>query len=178
MRAVIMSLCNPALSAVSFRRLCKTSHNHKSDIGCLLWVFIHFLCWKELMLLAWLLAVHWQSHDTFVVSALLFLSANRRCKRLNVNPQKHPKRTAAIEAVSSCWYKNTAAAWKVLVFLVHSPPPPWCMGLLIRGLIGANPPTVKFVTSLGWKRQTEISLKTFHFKFIQTQNGIWHSESS
>lgn len=25
------------------------------------------------------------------------------------------------------------------------------MGLLIRGLIGANPPTVKLVTSLGWK---------------------------
>lgn len=62
------------------------------------------------MLLAWLLAVHRQSHDTFVVSALLFLSANRRYKRLNVNPQKHPKRRAAIEAVSSCWYKNTAAA--------------------------------------------------------------------
>lgn len=33
----------------------------------------------------------------------------------------------------------------------HSPPPPWCMGLLMRGLIGANPPTVKLVTSLGWK---------------------------
>lgn len=29
------------------------------------------------------------------------------------------------------------------------PPPPWCMGLLMRGLIGANPPTVKLVTSLG-----------------------------
>ena len=29
------------------------------------------------------------------------------------------------------------------------PPPPWCMGLLIRGLMGAKPPTVKLVTSLG-----------------------------
>lgn len=26
------------------------------------------------------------------------------------------------------------------------------MGLLMRGLIGANPPTVKLVTSLGWRR--------------------------
>lgn len=37
----------------------------------------------------------------------------------------------------------------------HPPPPPWCIGLLMRGLIGANPPTVKLVTSLGWNSKTQ-----------------------
>lgn len=40
------------------------------------------------------------------------------------------------------------------------PPPPGCIGLLIRGLMGAKPPTVKLVTSLGCniKIKTVISL--------------------
>lgn len=35
----------------------------------------------------------------------------------------------------------------------HLPPPPGCIGLLMRGLIGAKPPTVKLVTSLGFENK-------------------------
>lgn len=38
----------------------------------------------------------------------------------------------------------------------HSPAPLGCIGLLIRGLMGAKPPTVKFVTSRGCKREKTV----------------------
>lgn len=47
------------------------------------------------------------------------------------------------------------------------PPPPWCMGLLIRGLIGANPPTVKLVTSLGWMMTRDEKL----YNILSTTHG-------
>lgn len=63
-------LCNWALN-VSFWKLKKTIHNDESDIACLLWLFIYFPCWNQLLLLlhgAWLLTVHWQSHDALAES--------------------------------------------------------------------------------------------------------------
>ncbi len=41
-------------------------------------------------------------------------------------------------------YKTLWVMWNRL------PPPPGCIGLLMRGLMGAKPPTVKLVTSLGF----------------------------
>lgn len=47
-----------------------------------------------------------------------------------------------------------SVSWAVLY---SPPPPPGCMGLLMRGLIGAKPPTVKLVTSRGYIQRMEES---------------------